>query len=88
MYSNPDSAVLKDGPPTSSCEKETSLEDGAKDQRLHLGLFSFLLKRFYFYFFMRDTGRGRSRLPEGNPVWDSIPGPRGHALSQRQTLNH
>ena len=23
----------------------------------------------------RDTGRGRSRLPTGSPMWDSIPGP-------------
>ena len=28
----------------------------------------------------RDPGRGRSRLPVGSPTWDSIPGPRGHAL--------
>ena len=35
----------------------------------------------------RDTGRGRSRLHAGSPIWDSIPGPEGHALSQRQTLN-
>ena len=36
----------------------------------------------------RDTGRGRSRLPEGSPIWDSIPGHQDHDLSQRQTLNH
>ena len=51
-----------------------------------------------FYLFMsdreretergRDTGRRRSRLPAGNPMWDSIPGPRDYDLSQRQTLNH
>ena len=36
-----------------------------------------------------DTGRGRSRLPMGSPMWDSIPGPQDHTLSQRhQTLNH
>ena len=34
-----------------------------------------------------DTGRGRSRLPAGSPMQDSIPGPRDHALSWRQTLN-
>ena len=56
--------------------------------------------RFYhffkilFYLFMRDTercrdtGRGRRRLPVGSLMWDSIPGPRDHDLSQRQTLNH
>ena len=36
----------------------------------------------------RDTGRGRSRLHVGSPMWDSIPGLRDHALSQRQMLNH
>ena len=29
----------------------------------------------------RDTGRGRSRIPAGSPMWDSNPGPRGHTLS-------
>ena len=41
---------------------------------------------------MRDTGRdmdrGRSRLPVGSPMQDSIPGPHDHNLSQRQMLNH
>ena len=36
----------------------------------------------------RDTGRGRSRLPAGSPVQDSIPGACDHDLTQRQTLNH
>uniref|UniRef100_A0A8C0KR81 ADP ribosylation factor 1 n=1 Tax=Canis lupus dingo TaxID=286419 RepID=A0A8C0KR81_CANLU len=36
----------------------------------------------------RDIGRGRSRLPTGSPMWGSIPGPRDHNLSQRQTVNH
>ena len=36
----------------------------------------------------RDTGRGRSRLPAESPMQDLIPGPRGHALSWRQALNH
>ena len=35
----------------------------------------------------RDTGRGRSRLHAGSLMWDSIPGPRGHVLGWRQTLN-
>ena len=38
----------------------------------------------------RDIGRGRIRFPEGgagNLMWDSIPGPGDHDLSQRQTLN-
>ena len=29
----------------------------------------------FIYSFMRDTERGRSRLPTGSPMWDSIPGP-------------
>ena len=36
----------------------------------------------------REIGRGRSRLPTGSPMRDSIPGPQDHALSRRQTLNH
>ena len=36
----------------------------------------------------RDTGRGRSRLHAGSPIWDPIPGPQDPYLSQRQTLNN
>ena len=36
----------------------------------------------------RDIGRGRSRLPSGSPVWDSILGPQDHNLSQNQMLKH
>ena len=57
---------------------------------LQLGvLFCFNFKDF-IYFFMRDRDirRGRSRLPAGNPMWESILGPQDHDLSQRQTLNH
>ena len=51
---------------------------------------------FIYYLFIherhrerdRDTGRGRSRLHAGSPMWDSIPGLQGHALSQIQMLNH
>ena len=57
--------------------------------------FYLFLKRFFFIYSWeihtergRDTGRGRSRLHAGSPMWDSIPGPQDHALSQRQTLNH
>ena len=38
------------------------------------------LKRFYLFIHQRqrergrDTGRGRSRLYSGSPMWDSIPG--------------
>ena len=52
------------------------------------------LKRL-FYLFMRDTrerhrdiGRERSQFLAASPMWDSIPGPRDHTLSWRQTLNH
>ena len=47
----------------------------------------------FIYLFMRhtergkDTGRGRSRLPVGSLMWDSIPGPWDHDLSQGQMLN-
>ena len=50
-------------------------------------------ERFYFFIHERhtergrDIGRGRSRLPMGSPVWDSIPGPQDHALNQRQTFH-
>ena len=36
----------------------------------------------------KDIGRGRSRLPAGSPMGNSIPGPRDHDLGQRQMLNH
>ena len=35
----------------------------------------------------RDIGRGKSKLPEGSPLWDSIPGPQDQDPSWRQTLN-
>ncbi|MBA7573530.1 hypothetical protein ES708_15328 [subsurface metagenome] len=48
-----------------------------------------------FYLFIHETEReaktqevGRSRLPAGSLMKDSISGPRDHALSQRQTFNH
>ena len=53
--------------------------------------FSFL-KILYIYSWETEreaeTGRGRSRLHEGSPMQDSIPGSRNHALSRRQMLNH
>ena len=54
---------------------------------------SFFFLRFYLFIHKRhtergkDTGRGRSRLHAGIPLWDSIPGLQGHALGQRQALN-
>ena len=62
----------------------------------HPGVLRFFILFFKgFYLFIhekhrekgRDTGRERSRLHAGSPMQDSIPGPRGHALSRRQTLN-
>ena len=35
----------------------------------------------------RDTGRRRSRLHAGSPMWDSILGLQDHALGRRQALN-
>ena len=57
-------------------------------------VFFFFFLRFYLFIHGRhkerggDTDRGRSRLPTGSPMWNSILGPRDHDLSQRQTLNH
>ena len=46
---------------------------------------SFLFFKDFIYLFMKDTerdrGRGRNRLAEGSPMWDSIPRPWDHALS-------
>ena len=55
--------------------------------------FVFFFKGFIYLFIRdkqrdRDIGRGRSRLSVGTLIQDSIPGPRDHDLSQRQTLNH
>ena len=62
-----------------------------------------VLSFFFFFFFFkililfiherhaersRDIGRGRSKLPVGSLMQDSIPGPWDRNLSQRQTLNH
>ena len=60
---------------------------------LRIGSVFCLFLRF-FYFFMRDIergrdiGRGRSRLPAGNLMWNLIPGPQDHNLNQKQMLNH
>ena len=53
-------------------------------------------KKTRFYLFIherhrersRDLGRGRRRFPTGSPMWDSIPGPLDHSMTQRQMLNH
>ena len=58
----------------------------------NLSLLFFFLKIYLFIDerhreWARDTGRGRSRLPAGSPMWDSILDPGDHDLSERQTLN-
>ena len=71
--------------------QEGTRSDGGRSDLLGCVLFYF----FYFfkdfiYLLMRDTergrdiGRGRSKLLMGNPMWDSIPGPQDHNLSQRK----
>ena len=35
-----------------------------------------------------EIARGRSRLPVGSLMWDLIPGPWEHDLSQGQSLSH
>ena len=60
----------------------------------HCKWVSFFYFRDFIYLYMRhrertrDLGRGRSRLPAGCSMEDSIPGPWDHALGRRQTLNH
>ena len=57
----------------------------------------FLFFKDFIYLFIRDTqreaetqaeGEGRSRPHAGSPMWDSIPGPQDHDLSQKQMLHH
>ena len=48
----------------------------------------FVLLFLRFYISIHERHRGKSRLPLGSPMWDSISGPRDHTLSQRQLLNH
>ena len=36
----------------------------------------------------RDISRGRSRLPAGSLMQDSLPGPQDHDLSLTHMLNH
>ena len=60
---------------------------------IYFGLDWFSFLRFYLFIHERhtqrgrDISRGRSRLPEGSPMWDSIPGLQDHALGRRQVLN-
>ena len=53
-------------------------------------LFYFILfVKDFIYLFMRDrdTGRGRSRLHAGSPMWDLIPELQDDIMSRRQMLN-
>ena len=56
---------------------------------MELKMLDFLcfLKEFIYLFIRdrergRDIGRGRSRVPVGNPMKDSIPGPQDHDWSE------
>ena len=58
---------------------------------------SFSLKKDFIYLFIHERHREREAETQakgetgsvwGAPVWDSIPVPQDHDLSQRQTLNH
>ena len=51
---------------------------------------TFFKKRFYLFIHARDRdlGRGRSRLPVGSLMQDSVSGPWDHDLNQRQMLKH
>ena len=58
------------------------------ESKVRFDVLSFLFKIFFIIHEKhrergRDTGRGRSRLPVGNLMWDSILGPWDYALSQR-----
>ena len=59
---------------------------------LILSVYSFFKTILFIYSWERERGReigrGRSRLPSGSLMWDSISGLQDHALSQRQVLNH
>ena len=60
-----------------------------------IDIYLFIFKRFYLFIHERhrekergrDTGRGRSRLHAGSPMWDSILGLQDHTLGWRQVLN-
>ena len=77
------------------------IDDGDLDHRSHsemaimdLFYFIYFFKKIYLFIHERhtergrNTGRGRSRLHAGSPMWDSIPGFQDHTLSGKQMLNH
>ena len=67
-----------------------------KNQSVNYKTFVCFMSSFIFFKILfthqrhrgRNMGRTRSRLPAGNPIWDSIPRPRDHDLSRRLALNH
>ena len=78
------------------CLKHQRVEkDGHTPCMYHAGIKITSIKGFIFflrfYLFIhnrqrergRDTGRGRSRLHAGSPMWDSIPGLQDHTLGCR-----
>ena len=66
---------------------------GSKFKRYQI--FIFLFFKGFIYLFMtdterkrgKDTGKGRSGLHAGNPMWNSILGHQDHALGLREALN-
>ena len=71
-------AELDPGTPGSRPEPKADPQPLSHPGTAHRKLF---LKKDFIYLFMRNTergrvtGRGRSRLHAGSPMWDSIPGP-------------
>ena len=59
-----------------------------KVHTLHLIDLHLFFLRFYLFIHERHRKRGRGRRSRRSPMWDSIPGIRDQALSQRQMLNH
>ena len=49
--------------------------------------FSFYFFQDFIHSFMRDTGRGRSRLHAGSLMWDSIPGSLPELKADAQPLS-
>ena len=74
------------------CELGTRISEKINDLNIRQNkLEREIKKKDFTYLFMRDTergrdtGRGRSRLPAGSLMRDSIPRPQDHDLSQRQS---
>ena len=48
----------------------------------------FIFFKILFIDWWRGGAEGEAGSNAGSLMWDSIPGPQDHALSQRQVLNH